>query len=163
MLVSLCQPKPEFVLNSPVGFSNTSISNLTLSILDEVVISTLLKKFKFLILKIRYHELAMKRLVFIIILNLSFTQVTNITQGETYASISEAVSQVNDQDIIEVGPQTYYERVIIWNPLTLIGLEGATINVSDQWSSGIIIKANDVTILVLGVYEIPTTIRLGKY
>ena len=33
----------------------------------------------------------MKRLVFIIILNLSFTQVTNITQGETYTSISEAV------------------------------------------------------------------------
>ena len=89
----------------------------------------------------------MKSLISIIILSLSFTQVTNITQGETYASISEAVEQVNDYDIIEVSPQTYYERVIIWNPLTLIGLEGATINASDQWSSGIIVAANDVTIL----------------
>ena len=89
----------------------------------------------------------MKSLITIILLSLSFPQVTNITQGETYASISEAVEQVNDYDIIEVSSQTYYERVIIWNPLTLIGLEGATINVSDQWSSGIIVAASDVTIL----------------
>ena len=86
----------------------------------------------------------MKNLLALLILNLSLAQVINITQGTTYTSINDAIEQVNDHDVIEVGPQTYYERVIVWNPLTLTGI-GSTINCSEM-AQCIVVAANDVNI-----------------
>ena len=83
----------------------------------------------------------------LILLNIALSQVTNITQGITYSSITEAVAPevVNDYDIIEVSPQTYYERIVIWSPLTLRGLEGARIDASGLMQA-IIVAADDVII-----------------
>ena len=87
----------------------------------------------------------MKYLAIILILDLSFNQVINITQGTTYSSINEAVGEVDDYDVIEVGPQTYYEGIIdIWNPLTLTGIN-SVIDCSG-YGTGIIVAANDVNI-----------------
>ena len=86
----------------------------------------------------------MKKLLAIIILNISFTQVINTTQGISYDSINEAIQEVNDYDIIEVGPQIYYERVTIWNPLTLIGSN--SILDCSGYTQGIIVAANEVNI-----------------
>tara|TARA_B110000116_G_C16740236_1_gene538126 strand:- start:42 stop:1211 length:1170 start_codon:yes stop_codon:yes gene_type:complete len=87
----------------------------------------------------------MKYLAIILILDLSFNQVINITQGTTYSSINEAVGEVDDYDVIEVGPQTYYEGVIvIWNPLTLTGIN-SVIDCSG-YGTGFIVAANDVNI-----------------
>ena len=87
----------------------------------------------------------MKYLALILILNLSFNQVINITQGTTYTSINEAVGEVADYDVIEVGPQTYYEgAIVIWNPLTLTGIN-SVIDCSG-YGTGFIVAASDVNI-----------------
>ena len=87
----------------------------------------------------------MKKILIIIALNFTFTQVINTTQGIAYSSINDAIEEVNDYDVIVVESGTYYERVNIWNPLTLSSSEGAVINASD-YSRGIVISANDVNI-----------------
>ena len=60
--------------------------------------------------------------------------VVNLTTGETYETITEAVDDANEGDEILVGSGNYHEQVVIDRSLSLSGEEDATIKAPDEKS-----------------------------
>ena len=87
----------------------------------------------------------MIRLITLLIFNIAFSQVFNTTQGTEYASIGEALQNINPGDTIQVSPGTYTETISIEDSVTIEGSPGSIIDASNE-SYGISIKDNNISV-----------------
>ena len=87
----------------------------------------------------------MKTLITILLINITFSQIFNTTQGTEYSNLIEAVQLSNSGDTIQTQPGTYSGYLTIDKSLNLEGSPGSIINATNQYF-GISIAASNVTV-----------------
>ena len=87
----------------------------------------------------------MKTLITILLINITFSQIFNTTQGTEYSNLIEAVQLSNSGDTIQTQPGTYSGYLTIDKSLNLEGSPGSIIDATNQYF-GISIAASNVTV-----------------
>ena len=87
----------------------------------------------------------MKTLITILLINITFSQIFNTTQGTEHSNLIEAVQLSNSGDTIQTQPGTYSGYLTIDKALNLEGSPGSIIDATNQYF-GISIAASNVTV-----------------
>ena len=87
----------------------------------------------------------MKTLITILLINITFSQIFNTTQGTEHSNLIEAVQLSNSGDTIQTQPGTYSGYLSIDKALNLEGSPGSIIDATNQYF-GISIAASNVTV-----------------
>ena len=74
--------------------------------------------------------------------------VSNSTSGDSFSSVSAAISAASEGDVLVLSPLTFNERLTIEKPLTIVGAAngGTVIDVRNTASWGILLNSSSITI-----------------
>lgn len=79
------------------------------------------------------------------ILEITISNVINITEDKCYEAIQSAINEANDYDTIAVAKGIYYEQLVVNKPLTLLGPNADHEGYSDnRGEEAVITYANDI-------------------
>ncbi len=87
----------------------------------------------------------MNRLITILLLNLTFSQVYNTSTGTEYSTLAQAVYFANAGETIQATPGNYSGSLYIDKSLNIEGSPGSVIDASNQYF-GVLIASNDITL-----------------